>query len=262
MPTKKAAAKAGPSKGRVKKTPKDDRKKYNKRNMVILVSSIVAGLLLFLIVMQTGVAMNPQAKMAKYLNDKYKEEFVVEKASIVSDSIGSTSYGAKAHPIKDTSQDFSVTMTKVALSNSFGDTYLRTLWTKKYAPAIEQEINAIPGRAASVEVNVSLSPDYTIKNEVSDFDKLSKESNRRISMNMTIKETRPYSAEVLGENTQYISKILAKYASNKAYALYIDYIGKTESGDGTYGGHLYNVTNVLSSDEIAAKIAPEQAKEK
>lgn len=95
-----------------------------------------------------GGSMNAQAKMARYLEDKYGKEFVVENYRIEGAGIGvEGDPTADAHPSDNTSLSFKVwDRGKYKINqHSYSDNYINAVWSEEQTEVLSDDLKQIFG---------------------------------------------------------------------------------------------------------------------
>jgi len=104
---------------------------------------------------QGGTMTKEQAAMERYLEEKYRQEFVVEKPKYTHGGFGVDGiWVATAHPKNDPSLVFDMDGVK-DLSKIY-DQYIAALWSKEQTQRIQPEVEKIYGKDTTTKVTVRI----------------------------------------------------------------------------------------------------------
>jgi hypothetical protein len=118
----------------------------------VIVASTVAVLGFVWLTFGGGGNVLEELRMTHYLENKYKQDFVLNNIQYQSFGIGSKgSYNAQAHPKSNASLVFSVEST----DNTYSDSYVRALWSREAKPEAEKAVKNIFGNTTALtDINV------------------------------------------------------------------------------------------------------------
>jgi len=164
--------------------------------------------------------------LEQYLDNKYKDTFIVENVHRGSQDFGAPVYtSADAYPTNNPQIKFKISKSP---ANEYTDTYLKVLWTSQEHAKIEQDIKTLEPSGRHYTINVTISPQASLIERVSgtpSYTEGKKLSVKEISLTIQLEDQVTYSDSQQQEYAQFIYKIVQLYGRNPALETSIYYSG-------------------------------------